>query len=42
MNRDTDLMKRIIGSVPSRVEAMLKLKGDQVHKSDYASPDGDS
>ena len=34
--------KRMIGSVPMRVEAMLKLKGDQVHKSDYDSPDGDS
>ena len=32
MNRDKDLMKRKIGSVPRRVEAMLKLKGDQVHK----------
>ena len=42
MNRDKDLMKRMIGSVPRRVEAMLKLKGNQVHKSDYASPDGDS
>ena len=42
LHRDKELMKRMIASVPRKIEAMIKLKGDQVHKADYAGPKGDS
>ena len=42
LHRDKELMKRMIASVPRRIEAMIKLKGAQVHKADYAGPQGDN
>ena len=40
VHADKDLLKRMIASVPARVEAMIKLNGVQVHKSDYEKKKG--
>lgn len=35
LNNDKDLLKRMMASLPNRLEAMIRLKGQQVHKEDY-------
>ena len=37
---DKVFLKKMISSVPARVEAMVKLEGAQVHKSDYQKISG--
>ena len=41
MDEDKSLLKRMMASIPKRVEAMLKIDGGQVHKEDYPSSSGD-
>ena len=40
LNIDKDFLKKMISSVPARVEAMVRLEGAQVHKSDYEKKSG--
>ena len=40
LNNDKVFLKKMISSVPARVEAMVKLEGAQVHKSDYQKISG--
>ena len=39
---DEPLLKKMMASIPARVEAMLELDGSQVHISDYSGQMGDS
>ena len=41
MDEDKSLQERMMASIPKRVEAMLEIDGDQVHKEDYPSSSGD-
>ena len=41
MDKDKSFLKSMMASIPKRVEAMLEIDGDQVHKEDYPSSSGD-
>ena len=35
LNKDKDLLQRMMESIPKRLEAVIKREGEQIHKSDY-------